>query len=370
MMWFVWKNVINRKLRSFLSSLGIAIGVFAIFSLISLGKGMYKGVEQMIKEIGADKVIIFPTGLFTKDDIDFLEKQSAVKIVLPIKATTSFFRMGNYYVYGLNIKKAKEFFEGTGYNIETGRIFKKSGEAIVGSKIPDALDVDIGDKIDIGGREFRIVGILETIGSRFDDYSIIIPEKDFDEIFQSPGYQMVLLKVYGDPEKVADDLSEKLKRKRGKEDFEILTQESILERLRNIFSLITAFFLSTASISLVVGTIGVMNSIYTSVHERIKIIGLLRAVGATRKQIMLIFLLESVVISIIGCLMGLFFGNLFVLLSERYIRKYFFSPYRSYIGVDSHMICFLISVIVGVFAGFLPSRSASKIEPAVALRYE
>ncbi len=360
----------NRKTRSFLSSLGIAIGIFSIFSLLSLGRGMVRGVERTLDEFGADKIIIVPSGLFGEEDIKFLEKQQGVLEVFPMKVTEAVVGGKRIYIYGINMERAKKFFEGTGYNIREGREFRREKEAVVGGKIPEILDVEVGEKIEIGGKKFRIVGVLETMGSNLDDFAIMIPKDSFDEIFGIPGYKIILVKVSGDPDEISKKISDRLERERGGKDFEVLTQESILKRVKEVLSIVSSFFLVTASVSLIVGGIGIMNSIYTSVHERIRIIGLLRSVGATKGQIVGIFLLEAVVISLIGCAMGIFFGNIFVIVSESYIKKFFFKMYEAYIGLDLYLISVLISLVTGCVSGFFPALSASKIEPAEALRYE
>ncbi len=372
MIWFVIKNILNRKLRSFLSCLGIIIGSFSIFTLFSIGKGVFAGVEEAISSLGTNKLLVVPMSLsgFSEKDITQIEKYKDVKLALPIKAGRIMKDGELILIYGIGKRKVKEMFEDTGYRIADGRYLKKGHECVLGKVAKKIFDAEVGKTIEIAGEKFKVVGILEGTGSQFDDSSVVILESAYNELFGKSGYSFVLVKTKKDPEIVSEGLREYLKKRRGKEDFRIVTGETLLKSVSKIKILVQIFFLATASISLVVGSIGVMNSIYTSVFERFRIIGLLRSIGASRKQILKIFLMESVIICAIGGIMGTLLGYLATLSSEKIIKEKIIEGYKCKVDAMSFLIPILFSLLSGLVAGYFPAKKAASIHPAEALRYE
>ena len=273
--------------------------------------------------------------------------------------------------------------ENGGLKIDEGRFLKKGdiGKVMLGSRYKDNFfkrPVGAGDKIIVNGQEFKVVGILKSIGSPTDDGLVYMSEEDFRNLFNvSERVDQIIIQIKPgeDIEKVADNTRRKLLSSRGltekTRDFEILTPEELLSSFGTILNIITAFLLGVAGISLLVGGVGIANTMYTSVLERTKEIGTLKAIGAKNSDILWIFVIESGVLGLIGGVLGILIGMgvgkiieyiAVVQLGTNLLRVIF--PWYLILG------CLLFAFLIGSFSGFFPSKQASKIKPADTLRYE
>ena len=397
---YAWKNMKRRKLRAWLTMLGILISVATIFILISLSLGLQNAVNEQFNQLGADKFFIQAKGQLgapgtggavqlTTDDVEVVKKVAGIKGVTYMTAGNAkieFNYKARYFIVAgipLNDEQAyKTLAEAAGWKIDDGAMLKKGdNEVMIGSLYKENLfgkSVSIGNKLKINGREFKVKGILKSVGNPSDDQNIIMSYDIFKEFFNS-SKRVDMIYVQIQPGEDIKQVAEKVKKdlmkfsdvKEKTIDFTILTPEELLGTFSIILNIITAFLAGIASISLVVGAVGIANTMYTSVLERTKEIGTMKAIGARNSDILLIFIIESGLLGIIGGIIGVALGMISSGVIEMVANEALgtnllqvsFSPYLI-------MGCLIFSFVVGSLAGLLPARQASKLNPVDALRYE
>lgn len=396
------RNVRTRRLRSWLTIIGILIGVFLIVSLISLSEGLKNAVLSQLSMMGKDLLTIMPgdieSGGFTSafgggelsdDDIKTIKKAQGVSVVVPMNYKSETMRYGDkkktVIVYGNPWKDALDVYvNDMGWSINSGRwpIPGKS-EAVIGSIVAKEIfpGIEVGDRAVIKGKKFEIVGILNSVGSKQDDSMVGIDWDIFKDLTgETKGAKaaFVKLKAGYSADKVADDLKIQLednkKRKRGQEpeaaSYSVLTSEKISSIVGSIMGLIQAVIIGFASIAIVVGGIGIMNTMYTAVRERTKEIGVMKAIGAKRSTINLIFLIESGIFGLIGGLGGTVFGLMLSKSIELYLQVHPLFYLKADVSPGLILFSLSFSFLVGCLSGFFPARTASKMKPVEALRYE
>jgi len=398
-LFLAFNNLRRRKLRAWLTVLGIFIGIAAVVSLISLGQGLQSAINQQFQQLGADKIIIQskvlgPPGSgtgslsLTDKDLDTIRQvrgvDSAEGILLKSAVVKSRDETQIVYVIGIT-QGYLDMFQGVdavkvidGRQLKAGDNFK----AVVGNnhvfgdlwKKP----VEIGSTIEINGQGFKIVGVQKKQGNPIDDGEVIMPKETMKEIFNTGNEESEIVaksKEGFNPDDVAKDIARKLRQERhekeGEETFYVQTSEQLLSSFSTIFGIVQAVLVGIAAISLLVGGIGIMNTMYTSVLERTKEIGTMKAVGAKNSDILLIFLFESGLLGIIGGAIGIALGfglgkgAEFIAtnaLGTNLLRAVF--PWYLIAGA------LLFSFVVGSVSGALPAIQASRLKPVDALRYE
>jgi len=390
------RNLRKKKLRSSLTIIGIFISIATIFVLISLSIGLDSAVKEQFRQLGSDKFFIMPRGQagppgaggavqLTVQEVNVIEKVNGVKAVSYDtigNAKVEFNDEARYLmIIGIPLESSEVFIETGFYKSDNGRLLKKgdTGKIMIGSRFKETLykkSVKEGNKIIINGKEFEVVGILQTIGNSQDDSLIFMGLEDFKELFNSEDRVdqiIVQIKSGEDINKIADNTRRKLISFRGvtekTRDFEIMTPEELLKSFGVVLNIITAFLLGIAGISLLVGAVGIANTMYTSVLERTKEIGTMKAIGAKNSDIMKIFILESGIFGLIGGILGAIFG-LFLSWIVSYSAKSAFNQNILAFSISWSLLigAILFSSFIGIVAGLIPSYSASKMKPVDALR--
>ena len=391
-------NLRRRKLRSSLTILGIFIAVATIFVLISLSLGLNDAIKAEFQQLGSDKFFIMPKGQagaagsggaveLTTKDVDIIKKVNGVKEItydIVGNAKIEFNSQARYFmVAGFPLDTTDLIVSSVGYKIDEGRFLKNgdTGKIMVGSGYKGNYfkrPVKVGDKITINGKDFTVVGILQSVGSPTDDNLIYMPENDFRALFNIPtrvDQIIIQVKAGQNLEIVANATKKKLMDFRNvKEktiDFSISTPEELLKSVGTILNIITAFLLGVAGISLLVGAIGIANTMYTSVLERTKEIGVMKAIGAKNSDILWIFVIESGMLGLIGGIIGIILGYIIGKIIE-YIAVVALGTNLLKIATPWYLIvgCLAFAFFIGAFSGYFPSRQASKVKPADTLRYE
>jgi len=388
----------RRKLRSWLTMLGIFIGIATLVSLVSLGQGLEEAVQEQFSQLGTDKLIIEPKGTFgglqtstvtlTKRDSEVVERVLGVKESTGLLFKTAIIEFNeqihSHFAFGIPTdeknKLAKEFFF---FKIEEGRDLRKGdkNKVVLGQqyKDPDLFDkkITLRDKIIINGEEFKIVGFYKTVGNTQDDSSVTISEDAFRELYNlSDEFDIIVAKVDqgSNPRQVADRVEKELRNfrdvKEGKEDFTVSTAEEFLETFQEILNIITVFLLGIASISLFVGGVGIMNTMYTSVVERTQEIGVMKAIGARNIDIASLFMIESGLLGMAGGSIGVVLGFAVAKGIELLVASTGNTILQTKISLTLIIGALLFSFIVGTVSGVLPAIRASKLPPTEALRYE
>jgi len=392
------KNLRTRQLRSWLTILGIVIGVFLIMSLLSLSQGLKETVLKQLKAVGTDVVMIMPGSVndlittmmgsvkLTEEDLNIIKKTEGVELVIPnvYKGQLVKYEGSSKLVilFGIDLKNSQFYQDNMGMKIAEGRwpVLGKR-EILAGSMVPIDIfpNLKVGTKATIKGTQFEIVGILKSMGSKQDDSMVGIDLDIFRDITgERKGAPQAVAKIASgySPDEVAKrikaNLEENAKKRKGEEgsSFSVLTSEAMGSIVGNIMGIIQAVVFVFGGIAVLVGGIGIMNTMYTSVRERTKEIGILKAVGAKNQTIVLIFLMESGIIGLIGGLGGMIPGlglaKLIQLVGQ--VHPVFYIEASITPGIV--LFGLLFSFGVGCLSGFFPARSAAKLKPVDALRYE
>lgn len=392
------KNLRTRPLRSWLTILGIFIGVFLISSLLSLSEGLKASVMQQLQGIGTDMLMVMPGDIseifttimggtkLTEKDIEAIKKAKGVEVVVPMIYTGDVVKYQGVsktvLLFGLDLRNARRVYEeDMSLDVAEGR-YPEAGrkEILVGSAVPEDVfpGLKIGTQATIKGKKFEIVGILKSTGDKQDDGMVALDMDIFESItgIKEPSMAMAKIAEGFSPDQVAKNiktnLTETRKRQRGEEEakFAVLTNEAMSGIVGSIMGIIQVVVMAFASIAVIVGGIGIMNTMYTSVRERTREIGILKAVGAKRSTITLIFLIESGLIGLVGGLGGMILGlglaKLIELVGQVHPLFYIKASVSPFIIIFGMGFSFLI----GCLSGFLPARNAANLKPVDALRYE
>lgn len=394
-----YRSAKQRKLRSSLTMLGIFIGIAAVVGLVSLSQGLQSAIAEQFVSLGSDKVIVQgissgfgPPGTgvespLTKDDLEVIEKVSGVDNAVGrlIRSVKTEFNDKIIYSYLVSMPEDNEdiflAIEANNYKIGSGRLLDKNDKfkVLLGKDILDnygSKDIEIRDTLIINDIPFSVVGILKKSGNPQQDSSIIIPEQSLREVLGLENiYDLIPVKITAGEnidlavERMKKELRKHRNVEEGKEDFTIETPENILATLNTILMIVQGVLVGIAAISLFVGGIGIMNTMYTAVVERTKEIGIMKATGARRRQILLLFLVESGMLGLFGGLIGVSIGYGMSKLVE-YIAFQIFESYL--IRADFNLLLLvgmlIFAFVIGALSGVFPARQAAMLKPVDALR--
>jgi putative ABC transport system permease protein len=411
---FSVSNLSQRGLRSWLTILGIVIGVAAVVSILSIGTGMQQTISAQLGGLGSDVGYIMPgfqratragqgmmitprigsvTITLTDKDLQVVRSTPGVKIINGIVAGRVNIQ---YYgenvsvqAYGVDPIASQEI---SSVNVEYGR-FLVPGDGnvvVVGYRVANEMfkkPITINSQINIEGKTFRVVGILEKFGGMVGgiiyDNAVFMTTSAARTVLSNIGsneFSVIQFKVE-DLQKL-DDVTSEVERRlmlsrhvtEDTKDFTIITAKSMQETISNVMNTLNMFLGGIAAISLLVGAIGIANTMYMSVMERTRQIGTLKALGATNFEVMKMFLLESSLIGLIGGLIGVFLGfiasGLISELGIRILGTGIRSTSLTVITPELVLFALAFSVLIGAVSGLLPARKAAQLEPVEALRYE
>ena len=390
------KSIQNKGIRSWLTVIGIVIGISAIVSLISLGEGLQNAINQQFAILGPNLIIIMPGGFgggattLSDHDVQVVKSVQGVDIaggfiakVAPVKFRD---KVAYLQVSGIDPANQDILLQGTGIKIEKGQPkFKSSdtGVVAIGYELWSTNEVfsqpmRLGDKVTINDRKFTVVSFISRIGNKQDDSSMYITQKDEKDLFNvKDNYMEMMVRVKDgyDVTAVADKIKEKMRldrnEKKGAEDFIVITLNQVMTAVGTILTAVQAVVIGIALISLVVGGVNIMNNMYTSVLERTREIGVMKAIGARNSNITTMFVMESGIIGLVGGALGILVGAALSKTVE-YIAVTQLGTTLIQASLSPELIIgsLLFSFIVGVISGFLPAKQASELSPVEALRYE
>jgi len=394
------------KLRSALTMLGIIIGVAAVISLLSIGEGAQAEITSQVQGIGSNLVSVYPgamtmrvgdtsssSAVLTLKDVEAIADPlncPSVAAVAPEFNNSTTVAYGSEKLLNQVVGTTPEYDEvrnvtlAEGRFLESGDVTTRSRVAVLGSQTSVDLfgeQSPLGQTIKIDGQPFRVIGVMEEQGSMgmmgSADTRVYVPlttaqTRLFNARTSTGDYKVSSINVMALDEQSVDAATAEItdilrvQHKLGYEDddFTIISQQDILSMMDEITTILTIFLGAIAAISLLVGGIGIMNIMLVSVTERTREIGIRKAVGAKRRDILMQFLIEAVVLSLIGGLMGIGLG---VGLAQMVNLTGAFS---TLVSTESVLLAVGFSLGVGIFFGIYPSMRAASLHPIEALRYE
>lgn len=392
--------------RSALTILGIVIGIAAIIMVMSLGEGAQKLILGEISGLGAETVVLRPgTGVgditqtlfsqtITQRDIEALEQKQNVPDLVEIAPFVIMYEAAEYQGEKFRpsiMGGSAEFFLGLlDVPLASGRAYSRDDiqqqarVAIIGQDVKDELfgsSDPIDKQITIKDRKFKVIGVLDSVGSKggFNmDELVMIPHTTAQTyITGTDYYNEVFLRANAveNADKLAYDVAVTLRDTHDlgfgeEDDFDIQTQENLIEQIETVISIFTAFLVTVVSISLVVGGIGIMNIMFVSVSERTQEIGLRKALGATRADILKQFLFEAVILTSVGGLIGIIIGSIFSFIAAVILAETVAEDWSFVFPIGGALLGVGVSAAVGLIFGIYPANQASKKSPIEALRYE
>jgi putative ABC transport system permease protein len=391
------RSITANKLRSGLTILGIIIGITAVIAMLSIGEGAKRQLAQSVENLGSNQLNVLPgfiqpgrgivsAGRGTAQslkmrDVDVIKKIEGVKAVSPeisrrFQVVSSSGKNTNVLVIGVT----PEYLLVRNSKVEKGYFFKENDLnrfAVLGPTVAEDLfgeEDPIGKTIRINKINFKVIGVLEakgSVGFINADEVVLIPLLVMQKLLVGSEY-LSLIAVQAESselvDKVKDDITNALLKEHKvspeNQDFSVIAAQQFLNTFNALINTMTIFLASIAAISLVVGGIGIMNMMLTSVTERTKEIGLRKAIGAKKREILLQFLIESVILTLIGGLFGIILGSLISVGVSK------FANITSQVSLYSIFLALTFSSLVGIIFGYWPAKRAADLDPIIALRYE
>ena len=391
---FITTSIRAKRLHSFLTGLGIAVGITAVILLTSMGEGLQRFVLSEFTQFGTNLIAINPgkvttmgtslgvigsERLLTLDDCEALRQLPGVEAAVPMLQGNAEVKFANrtrrITIYGVGPEMDRAF----RMQVKTGRFLPpddaRSARAFVvlGHKVRQELfpgSNPLGERIQVGNQPSRVIGVMEPKGQilGFDmDDTVYIPAVRALDLFNRDGLMEIdiLYREGMEASEMVAGIKRLLLARHGQEDFTITTQQQMLDVLGSVLGMLTVAVGALGGISLLVGSVGIFTVMTIAVRERTGEIGLLRAVGATRGQILRFFLLEGTLLAALGGLAGLAAGLFLALLLHTFVPLLPVHTPWSFV-----ILAELLAMTIGILASILPARQAALLNPLEALRSE
>ncbi len=387
-------SFLTSRMRSFLTGLGIAIGVAAVILLTSIGEGLHQFMLSEFSQFGTNIISVQPgktqtqggnVGIFgsvrplTLEDADALRRLPYVEHVIPGLMGNAEVRANGRTRRTMVLGEGRDFGIAFTMKVKSGSFWTDAddeqarAQVVIGSKIEQELFGGmnpLGQYLRVGGQRYRVVGVMESkgqiLGMDMDD-TVFIPAARAMELFNRPGLMEVNVSYRADVDAntIIRLIKERMTERHGREDFTVISQEQALEVLSSVLDIITFAVGALGGISLLVGAVGILTIMTMAVSERTAEIGLLRALGAQEKQVLMLFLGEAIILSALGGVMGLLIGigiaqGLHLLFPALPVH----TPWLYAVLAE------LTAITIGLAAGVAPAMRAARLDPVEALHAE
>ncbi len=383
----------RNKGRTLLTSLGILIGVLAVVLLTAFGLGLKRYIGNQFESLGANLMIIMPGkketmmrggGLmggikFDEKDATKLARIKNITHLAPMFAKSAANISANGKTEIIDVIASNEEVSAVmNLEIEEGRLLEKrdiqKGAKVLviastyAKKFYPTVSEALGKSLDIEGQSFKIIGITKSKGGGGMggdvDANVYVPFKSTVVFNPEKKYFAIYFKVDNKENipAVTEEVKKILGKRYDKDAFSVMEQTELMNSISSIFNIVNTVLIAIAAISLVVGGIGIMNIMYVTVTERIKEIGIRRALGARKNDILLLFLVEAIILSVLGGLLGLLLSYAIVLLIQ--------PLFPAYIDISAVILALGVSSLIGIVFGVFPAKKAADLSPIDAIRYE
>jgi len=391
------KNIVRRRLRSILTIISVTIGIAAVIALVLLSDGLFNAIQGQFEKMGVNSIFVMPINFMggppsvdsqrlgtdiqiTMNDVKTISNIAGVKEAYGFSfqnAKIEFNKEEKYQmVYIAKEEQVTEVLDIMGVKLRegTGLAGKQGRKVSIGAYVADSMfsrQVKIGDTIKIDDFDCKVVGIFEYLGDQQNDSAIYMTRELAEDMYKiKDNVNEVLIKTYptDDPSLVKERIQNKLEKTHKKDTFIVVTAQQVLTVIKSVLNVLKIILTAIAGISIVVGSIGIMNSIYTSVLERTKEIGVLKSIGAKPKDINYIFISESVILSLIGGVLGLGLGIVIAKAVELYTHAQNLSILSINITWSIVLLAIGLALLTGFLAGILPARRAEHMNTVDALK--
>ncbi|MFZ2070979.1 MAG: ABC transporter permease [Halobacteriota archaeon] len=388
----VYKNIRERKTRSILTMLGITVGIALAIAVMSVGYGIQESITEQLSEM-ADMIMVTPGsvelgswgefGSFTERDLRDVERISGVKDAAAMMGEMEEVEYRGEKVMveivGIEPRDMDAVF-GVTVELEEGRELRENDHKAceIGYSIAnDYFDDEIGvnDRLTINGSKFRVIGVLEKQGGFRSgvDSQIYVTKRDAMDVLDTRDISTIFVRVRNivEAEEIADEIEVQIDDNHKLDDFtSAMAMGGAIEQLEYIFGILQFFLLAIASISLIVASLGIMNTMLMSVMERTHEIGVMKAIGAKNRNILLLFLMEAGVVSgtggILGCIAGVVAAKAICFFLYIEYEVEFAAIFKTEVLLGG----VAVAMLVGIISGLYPARKASRMSPVEAVRYE
>jgi putative ABC transport system permease protein len=395
------RNLRRRGIRSWLTLLGVVVGIIAVVSLISLGDGLKLAVNSQFGISSIEIITVQAGGMsgygppgsgvvnpLTESDAEAIEKLDKVQYTIPRRIETFGIEHNNKLIIGYgtdvpNGEKEKAMYETLDVEVLSGRLLQDgdTNKVVIGYDManPDKNGFDkaiaVGDSISIHEKDYRVVGILKKKGSFILDKIILMKTDEMKNLLDlGEDVDIIAVKVISKDlvTQAKEDIEKLLRNRRdvkiGQEDFEVSTPEAALSTVNSILTGVQIFIALIASISIFIGAVGIVNTMTTSVLERTKEIGIMKAIGAKNSDIFFQFFIEAGMLGMVGGLIGVSFGLLIGFVGIQGINAFIGSQNPFEISWALVTITLVGSFLIGSVAGIAPAMKAANMNPVEALR--
>lgn len=399
--------LLHSKLRSWLTIVGIVIGVGAVVGILSLGDAMEEQVQSRLSEMDLTKIAISPgytramsnmpghpgggdsamDSELTEDDLDALQGIEGIQYIAgEISGSEEVDYAGENATLSITGVDPQIWKYMTTLETQSGRLLEPTDRyvAVIGNDVASGVygrDIGINQVITVNGKSVRVIGILTEEGG-FGDSNIYMPidgAVNLIEDAEKGVFDTIMVKAQSEDlvDTVMEDITDKLMVSRhvmreDEMDFSVTASKSMAESVTEMTSSMTLFLGAIAAVSLIVGAVGIANTMFTSVLEKTKEIGTMKAIGAKNRDILMIFVFNSAIVGfvggIFGVMLGAFISTLFPILGMTMMR----SGGDSGISLSPHLMLFglVLAIVIGIVSGAVPAYRASRLKPVDALRYE
>ncbi|MBW3015357.1 ABC transporter permease [Candidatus Woesearchaeota archaeon] len=381
------KNLSQRKLRTWLTIISVIIGIAAIIGLVTITQGLENYVTYTFEQMGTNKIYVFPKNMLdpagleglSQDDVDALEGLSEIEYLIPMftGSVKAEFKQDVKMLLFIAFppELTEDWFEDFGIGLSEGRFFEREGyHMFAGYKIgKDIFDTEvrINNKVELDGKKFKVIGIVEEVGNPQDDSQLYLTLETARELFGKPdsvSMIYIILKENVDPSEAAAKIARTLEKERDDENFEVQTAEQLLEQFGSILGIIQVVLVGVAAISLLVGAVGISNSMYTSVLQRTREIGIMKSIGAKNSDITLLFLIESGILGLVGGIIGTIIGIFGAELVGFAAAQAGYAVFRIEYSIGLIIFSIAFAIMIGMISGVFPAKNAAKMKPVDALR--
>lgn len=384
------------KAKTFLTSLGILIGVLSVVLLIAFGLGLKKYIQNQFESLGTNNLRLVPGKIinsgggfraspgslggisFDEKDVISLSRISDLDLVVPVFTRSQNVSSDAKTEFSDIYHTTADVFPALNLNVTDGDLFtkedveKRSKVVVIGPKLAEKLfgsaEVAVGRTVKIEKVTFKVIGVLDFKGGGFGgpdlDSFVYLPYKTGYVFNTDKKFVVMIIKAKSDTDLglVKQQITEVLTKRYKEDQFSVIEQTEILDAISSIFNIMNMVLVAIAAISLVVGGIGIMNIMYVTVTERTREIGIRRAIGARKIDILAHFLVESVILALFGGIMGLILAYLIVLAIQ--------TLFPAYINIQSVLLALGVSSFIGILFGVFPAKKAADLSPIDAIRYE